>query len=150
MKKIILLSIFSLNLFALNTGDKIPQSLSNYIGLNVENKIYIIDFFASWCNSCKKELPLISKIHNSKNSIYQIIGIDVDKNVNKGIAFQKKLNLKFKIINDPQSNVISVFNPIGMPTIYYVKNRTILKIIPGAVKNIDQQILSDIKNIEGQ
>jgi thiol-disulfide isomerase/thioredoxin len=150
MKKIItpiLLALsVSTNVFALNVNDTVPTALSKYIKIdNNQNKLYIIDFFASWCGSCKKELPLISKINKTinKNQV-EIIGIDVDKNVKSGIKFQKKLNLDFRIINDPQGNVISVFNPIGMPTIYYVKNNKIIKIIPGAIKDIDEQILSDI------
>ncbi|MEA3228962.1 MAG: TlpA disulfide reductase family protein, partial [Campylobacterota bacterium] len=115
--------------------------------------IYVIDFFASWCGSCKKEIPLISlanqKIDKTK---VEIIGIDVDKKLKDGEKFQNRLKsknqLNFRVINDPQGNIISKFAPIGMPTLYYVKNKKVLKIIVSAVDEIDKKILADIKTMD--
>jgi hypothetical protein len=44
--------------------------------------------------------------------------------------------------------IISEFNPLGMPTLYYIKNKKIIKIITGAVHGIDEQILNDLKEME--
>jgi len=150
--KILALTLFLLtSLFGLQKGDIIPDNLSKHIGLQ-QDKVYIVDFFASWCTSCKKEIPLMSKA-NSKidNSKVEIIGIDVDKDVQKGISFQNKLKsqskLNFRVINDPQNLIIKEFKPIGMPTLYYIKNNQILKIITGAVDEIDQVILKDLKTL---
>jgi thiol-disulfide isomerase/thioredoxin len=140
------------NLYAYEKGDTISNGIALHIGATQE-KLYIVDFFASWCGSCKKEIPLISKVnkHIDKNRV-EIIGIDVDKRVQNGIKFQTKLkennNLNFRVINDPQNLVISEFSPIGMPTLYYIKNRKIVKIITGAVDDIDKVLLQDIKELE--
>jgi len=140
------------NLYAYEQGDTIPNSMASHIGCDGE-KVYVIDFFASWCGSCKKELPLISKA-NAKidKSKVEIIGIDVDKKVEKGMKFQADLkakgDLNFKVINDPQNLIIAEFAPIGMPTLYYVKDKKIIKIITGAVDEIDKKILADLKEME--
>ena len=140
------------NLFAYEKGDTISQDMASHIGCT-QNKVYVIDFFASWCSSCKKEIPLISNVNKKidKNRV-EIIGIDVDKKVQQGIKFQNALRadnkLNFKVINDPQNLIISEFSPIGMPTLYYVKDRKIIAIITGAVDNIDEKILSDLKGME--
>ena len=150
--KIMLLSFLLLtSLFGLQKGDVVSQNMASHIGLTGD-KVYIVDFFASWCGSCKKEIPLISKANDKidKNSV-QIIGIDVDKNVNSGLSFQKKLKsqnkLNFKVVNDPQNLIIGTFNPVGMPTLYYIKNRKIVEIITGAVDNIDKKILHDLEGM---
>jgi len=151
--KTAIVSLFLLtNLIAYEKGDIINESIASHLGCT-DSKIYVIDFFASWCASCKKELPLISRA-NSKidSSKVEIIGIDVDKDVNAGIKFQNKLKadnkLNFRVINDPQNLIISDFSPIGMPTLYYVKNKKIVGIITGAVDNIDQKIINDLKEME--
>lgn len=152
LNKIIISLFFAVNLFAYQQGDTVSDSMAKHLGLK-QDKVYIIDFFASWCGSCKKEIPLIS-ILNSKidSSKVEVIGIDVDKDVNKGIKFQESLKAKgklnFRVINDPQNLVISEFNPIGMPTLYYVKNKKIIGIITGAVDSIDEKILKDLKGFE--
>ncbi len=151
--KTILASLFLLtNLLAYNEGDNISDSMATHLACDGD-KIYVIDFFASWCNSCKKEIPLISKANNKIDSNkVEIIGIDVDKNVKTGLKFQKKLkesnDLNFRVINDPSNLIISEFAPIGMPTLYYVKNKKIIAILTGAVDNIDEVIINDLKEME--
>ena len=152
MKSIIASFLLLTNLLAYQEGDTISTNMASHLGLK-EDKVYIIDFFASWCGSCKKEIPLISKANKQIDSTkVEIIGIDVDKDVNKGIKFQKSLKsndkLNFRVINDPQNLVIAEFSPIGMPTLYYVKNNKIVKVITGAVDDIDEVILNDLKEIK--
>lgn len=140
------------NLLAYEKGDEISSNMASHLGLK-DDKVYVIDFFASWCSSCKKEIPLISKLNlKIDTQKVEVIGIDVDKDVQRGISFQtllkEKGKLNFRVINDPQNLIISEFNPIGMPTLYYIKNQKIIHIITGAVDNIDVQILADLKGME--
>jgi cytochrome c biogenesis protein CcmG, thiol:disulfide interchange protein DsbE len=152
MKKLLVLGLLLTNVYAYQVGDTISDNIAAHIGCK-EDKIYVIDFFASWCGSCKKELPLISKANDEiDKSKIEIIGIDVDKDVNKGVAFQNSLKadnkLNFKIVNDPNNLLIAEFAPIGMPTLYYVKNKKIVGIVTGAVDAINEKILNDIKGIK--
>ena len=60
--------------FAYNVGDTVDKSIVNDLKMN-DNKIYIVDFFASWCASCKIELPLISKLNQKLDkSKYVLLG----------------------------------------------------------------------------
>ena len=152
MKLITLLFLLSSLLFSYNKGDEVNPALLKTLGMN-HNKIYIVDFFASWCGSCEKEIPYISKVNNQVDkSKVEIIGVDVDKDVQKGMAFQADLKAKnalnFKVVNDPMNNIIREFKPIGMPTLYYVQNGKIADVIYGAVDNIDSEILKDLKRLQ--
>ena len=147
IKLLFMFTIGLSSLFAFDVGDKLDTKVINGLKLK-KDKIYIIDFFASWCVSCKIELPLISKINNKiDNNKFEIIGIDSDKNINKGKSFVKKLNLNFKIIYDDKLKYIKKFNPIGVPAIYYIKNFEVKKMIYGAVHDIDKIILKDIQKL---
>ena len=153
MKSIIIVLLLVGNLLAYKKDDVISKDMANHLGCVEKDKIYIVDFFASWCGSCKKEIPLMSKLNNNIDKTkVEIIGIDVDKKVQNGIKFQNYLKaqnqLNFKVINDPQNFVISEFSPIGMPTLYYIQNRKILGIVTGAVDDIDLKILNDLKRME--
>lgn len=152
MKIAIISLLFIVNLLAYDKDDTISSDISSHLGCT-QDKVYIIDFFASWCGSCKKELPLISKVNSQidKNKV-EIIGIDVDKSVQKGIDFQNRLkadgNLNIRVINDPQNLVIAEFKPIGMPTLYFIKHNKIIDIITGAVDDIDEVILNKLREME--
>ena len=151
--KTAIVSFFLLtNLIAYDKGNTINDSIASHLGCNGD-KVYVIDFFASWCGSCKKEIPLISRANTQIDSTkVEIIGVDVDKDANAGIKFQNNLKnsnkLNFRVINDPQNLIISEFAPIGMPTLYYVKNKKIVGIVTGAVDNIDEKIIDDLKEME--
>jgi len=146
--KLLLIFTFSVaNVYAYKVGDSLDKNVVNQLGLK-DSKVYVIDFFASWCASCKIELPLISKLNNSINkSKYKIIGIDVDEELEDGKEFVKKLNLNFDVIYDNENSIIEKFEPIGVPAIYYIKNNKVVKIIYGAVHNIDKKILDDLKGL---
>ena len=144
-KKILILLVFSsLSLMALSIKDTIPTHLQSKLQLQ-EDKVYVLSFFASWCKSCKKELPLVSKVYEDKT--VEVIGINVDKKKEEGKKFVKELELPFPIIYDEDKALVQAFDPLGFPAIYYVKNNKIIHIIFGAVDNIDDQIRLDVKEI---
>lgn len=150
MKKLLLLTLLFLQLSAYEVGDTVSKSMQTQLGLSDNSKLYVVDFFASWCGSCQKELPLIATLdHKVDHSDVEIIGIDVDKDPAKGLAFQKELqqehHLTFRIINDAESQIIGTFNPIGMPTLYFIKDQKVIKIITGATDHIDEKILNVVK-----
>jgi len=149
IKKIIFpLILLSNILYGLSVGDKINSEIQNKLNLQ-DNKVYIIDFFAAWCVSCKIELPLISQINTRiDKSKYKIIGVNVDEDINTGRNFVKELDLNFPIVYDPQNKIISAFAPIGIPAIYFIKDLEVKQVIFGAVHSIDEKILNTLDEIK--
>ena len=139
------LLLSSMTLFALESGDTLPQNIQNSLKLEAD-KVYVIDFFASWCKSCKKELPLIANVY--KNQTAEVIGVNVDKNREDGEKFVNDLGLSFPIVYDTDKSLVESFDPLGFPAVYYVKNGKVLKVIFGAVEDIDKKIAEDIKAIK--
>lgn len=152
MRVITILLLLSSLLFSYQKGDTLRQDIQDQLNIT-KDKIYIIDFFASWCASCKKEIPYLSKINSTINKDkIEIIGIDVDEDIKKGQSFQKELKdankLNFKVIDDPKSEIIKEFNPIGMPALFFIKDSKITGSIIGAKDDIDKIILNKLKGLE--
>ena len=146
LKKILYTLLFSsVALMALETGDAVPQNIQDKLKLE-SDKIYVVDFFASWCKSCKKELPLITNIYNNK--VANVIGVNVDKNREDGEKFVKDLELPFPVVYDSDKSLVEAFDPMGFPAVYYVKNGKVLNVIFGAVEEIDKKITEDLKSIK--
>lgn len=149
MKTLLFTLLLTLSLSAYQKGDTIDSKIVEALKLQ-KDKLYIIDFFASWCGSCKKELPLIAKVNTQLDSSkVEIIGVDVDSKLPKALSFQKKMRalgaINFTVINDTDNTIIRNFKAVGMPSLYYVKNAKVLDVIIGAVPDIDKRILADIK-----
>jgi len=136
-------------LFGFQKGAAVPNSLVKQLGLH-KDKTYIIDFFASWCVSCRREMPQLSRLNRRLDkSKYQIIGIDVDEDPAKGKRFQRELRAKgklnFRVRNDPKGRIIKRFGPVGMPALYVIKNNHIKAVILGAKSNIAKLLMRKIK-----
>ncbi|MDX1924486.1 MAG: thioredoxin domain-containing protein [Rickettsiaceae bacterium] len=71
----------------------LPKNLDSEI--NEEEGLYIINFFASWCGPCIKELPILSEIAKKNN--VPIYGV---------------------VINDRQNNAMSMLREQGYEHLY--------------------------------
>jgi thiol-disulfide isomerase/thioredoxin len=150
MKNLIaaLLILNTFSSFALENGEELSPELMNALSID-KNKITIIDFFASWCVSCRVELPQISKlIPNLDNQQIDMIGINVDEELDEGQAyidtFKPTGGLNFRVYMDPEQQMIDIFEPLGMPALYYIQNGIVKKMHLGAMANIDKVIKADL------
>jgi cytochrome c biogenesis protein CcmG, thiol:disulfide interchange protein DsbE len=158
MKKT-LLSILSASLFsilplsssALDVEEQLTPELIKKLDID-PNKITLIDFFASWCVSCRIELPKISELVPKLDSTqFEVIGINVDEESLEGQqyidSFSNTGGLNFRVVMDPEQQMIEIFEPLGMPALYYIQNGKIKIMHLGAMPNIDRVIVSDISKL---
>ena len=147
MRYLTALLFLSMLLFGYQKGDIVEPTIIKKLDLKKE-KIYVIDFFASWCGSCKKEMPLL--INASKEmdkNKFELVGVDVDEELAKGEAFQKELNISFRVVNDSTNEIIKAFNPLGMPSLYVIKDGKVVDFLFGAKDNIDKLIADELKEL---
>jgi thiol-disulfide isomerase/thioredoxin len=148
MRFLIVFLLLLSTLFGYQKGDKISPNVQEKLNIK-EEKIYIIDFFASWCPSCEKEMPYISKVNDiiDKEKI-EIIGVGVDEDVKKGEEFVRKVKVSFRVVNDPKSEIIKEFDPIGMPAVYIIKENKIVDSIIGAKDDVDKILLEKLEALK--
>ena len=96
-------------------GNKV--SLSDF-----KDKVVILDFWATWCPPCVKEIPHFIELYKEyKNQGLAILGISVDR---QGIGIVKAFNQKYKI-NYPilmaDSQVVQAYGNISsIPTTFVI------------------------------
>jgi YD repeat-containing protein len=142
IKLLITTLLLSHLLLGYTVGSKLDKTTIQQLGLQ-ENKLYLVNFFASWCKSCEKELPLLTKLYQEK--VVTIVGVNVDKELSKGQAFVSKLNLPFHTLYDTNEKLISKFNPTGIPALYYIKNGKVLGMHIGLVDALESVIKKEIQ-----
>lgn len=75
-----------------------------------DEKIKVINFWATWCAPCIKELPLLEKLNEERNDVSVILvsmDLDLDPNPEKVYKFIERRGIKSRVLllneKDPNS-----------------------------------------------
>ena len=84
---------------------------------NKKGNIMILNFWATWCVPCKKEMPSLEELSKLYPEVI-IYPINLEKpNKNKTKNFFENLNIKnLNIYFDPEFKLVKSFNMRGVPT----------------------------------
>ena len=112
------------------------------------NKIYVLNFWATWCLPCKLEMPYLDKLQLNKNIEVFPINIEV-KNQRKTEIFFKSLEIKnLSIFFDSENKLVNLFRLRGLPTTIILNSdkNEVARII-GAVDVSDERFIIWIESI---
>jgi thiol-disulfide isomerase/thioredoxin len=86
-----------------------------------KGKVTYLTFFASWCGNCRKQMPAIMAWEDDwKKKGFQVVGINVDRKLDRGEKYIKELEPNFKIAYDPSARTMTDFDINAMPTSFIV------------------------------
>ncbi len=108
-------------------GRKVPDfSIKSMDGKTVDaswwkGKVSYITFFASWCGSCKRELPELRIWQEEMGPKgFQVVAIGVDRYSKSSEDFAKKYDPNYTVALDPNSTAMTEFDISAMPTSFVV------------------------------
>ena len=119
------------------------------INLKQKNsKIYVLNFWATWCLPCKLEMPYLDKLQLNKNVEVFPINVEV-KNQHKTEIFFKSLEIKnLSIFFDSDNKLVNLFRLRGLPTTIILNSdkNEVARII-GTVDVSDERFIKWIESI---
>lgn len=90
---------------ATTTGDSIRLS-------DLRGKVVLLQFTASWCGVCRKEMPYIERdiwLKYKDRKDFALFGIDRDEPLDKVVAFGRKVGVTYPLALDPGAQVFSLY-----------------------------------------
>jgi len=132
--------------FEFTTQDKEKVRLYDF-----NNKLLIVNFWATWCTPCRDEMPSLEKLSKNKNfKNLLIIPINIGEDPSKANKFFKNININnLKIYLDQNSILPKKLLLRGLPTSLVInKNGDELSRILGAIDFEDQTFISWLKKYD--
>ena len=104
---------FSLPLLGDDSGQQV--ALSKYRGQPL-----IVNFFASWCEPCKTETPLLAKFYQGEHGKVALVGMDENDSVGNATAFTRADGVSYPVGWDPHFAVGTAYGVIALPQTFFL------------------------------
>ncbi len=123
--------------------------------LNLEkfnNKLIILNFWATWCLPCREEMPSLDKLSSNKMfKNLEIIPINIGREkISKSVEFFEEINIKnLKIYNDESTYIPKKLLLRGIPTTILInKDGKEFARILGSVEFDDNKLVDWLKDYD--
>jgi len=93
-----------------DTGENIRLS-------ELKGEVVMINFWASWCGPCRKEMPELAQIQSEFEDLgFVILGVNVEEDSTKANELLAKNPVNFPILYDTENKVTELFRVDAMPS----------------------------------
>ncbi len=107
--------------FLLMDMDGTQHSLKQYRG-----KVVLLNFWASWCSPCIREMPSLEKLYNEfKSKSLVILAINQWEDEDRVFEFMGRLDPAptFPVLFDSDSKLSELYQVQGLPTTYIINKQ---------------------------
>jgi peroxiredoxin len=91
-------------------------------------KTTYLTFFASWCGSCKRELPALNQVQlDYKARGLHILAIGTDRIKDRSLSFAKQFKPVYSIALDPDSTAMGLLKIDAMPASFLIDSKGVIR-----------------------
>jgi thiol-disulfide isomerase/thioredoxin len=82
-----------------------------------------INFWASWCDPCRKEAPALARLSRSLPAHAQLVGVDWSDGLGGARSFVERYGWRFPVLRDGNGRVGDAYGIVGLPTTFILDSR---------------------------
>jgi cytochrome c biogenesis protein CcmG/thiol:disulfide interchange protein DsbE len=80
----------------------------------------IVNFFASWCEPCQKETPLLATFYRSEKGKVALVGLDENDVVGNATTFTRKEGVSYPVGWDPGGAAATAYGVNALPQTFFL------------------------------
>ncbi len=112
---------------------------------DLKGQVVLINFWATWCGPCRKEMPLMEQIQKKYAPLgFTMLGINVEEDTRLMDAFLKDVSVSFPILLDPANGVSKLYNVSAMPSTVIVDRKGNVRFIHQGFQPGDESKYQDM------
>jgi thiol-disulfide isomerase/thioredoxin len=111
--------------FTLKDMDDESYSFVDYRG-----KVVLLNFWATWCPPCRREMPSMERLHQMLDSdVFKVIAINQMESPDHVFAYTGQLAVDptFPILFDSDSSIANAYKVKGLPTTYLIDKQGMIR-----------------------
>lgn len=119
----------TLTRYGLTALDGGKTTLSSFRG-----EVVVVNFWASWCPPCRKELPIMDGWHAKWTGRGgRVVAISIDKEIHKARRFAEEANLSMTILHDDPSGLARTLDLPSLPCTFLLdRDGNVVQMIRGS------------------
>jgi cytochrome c biogenesis protein CcmG/thiol:disulfide interchange protein DsbE len=88
-----------------------------------QGKPLIVNFFASWCEPCQKETPLLARFYRTEHGKVAIVGLDENDTQANALSFTRTDKVTYPVGFDPEMTAASAYQVGALPQTFFLDAR---------------------------
>lgn len=122
---------------------------NNVVKTNFKNQITIINFWATWCPPCVKEIPSLNRLkYKMKDFPFELISINYAEDKETILKFMQKVKVDFPVLLDPDGSFAKKWNVITYPSTFVIDKKGIIKYgVNAAIEWDSPEFIEKIKTL---
>ena len=115
------------------------------------DKVLVVNFWASWCTPCVRELPGLNRLRQEfGGQPFEIFGVNVAEPPNRLKRFLKRNPIDFPVLYDRESEAFYAWNVKGLPTSFVIDREGRIRYqVRGAIEWDDAETIGIIESLLG-
>ncbi|MFV1982540.1 MAG: TlpA disulfide reductase family protein [Thiohalomonadales bacterium] len=95
---------------------------------DLRGKVVMINFWATWCAPCRKELPLLNVLYNKyKSKGFVLLGVNIDDNSKLANKMIKDLKINFPVLFDKTQATSEKYDLQAMPSTFILDKNGVIR-----------------------
>ncbi|QMV39775.1 TlpA family protein disulfide reductase [Cohnella cholangitidis] len=86
----------------------------------LRDRTVLLNFWASWCVPCVKEMPLIDEVFRSEDIDFQLVSVNVGEARGTVNEFLQQKGISFPVIIDAAGKVSTLYRIVGLPATFVI------------------------------